>query len=131
MWLDLQFAFSTTRDPAVQALQFLESLDSKDTNQKAQYFRFPSWKMWIYIFKFVGELVVSVSISFSVLHFWHRNSLLEVFPIIPKVEQNSVCFNILHITSINHTNYYPQVWINNASKGSTKINWLFLRIFPK
>ena len=28
------------RDPAVQALQFLESLDSKDTNQKAQYFRF-------------------------------------------------------------------------------------------
>ena len=41
-----------SRDPAVQALQFLESLDSKDTNQKAQFF---------------------------------RNSLTEVFPIIPKV----------------------------------------------
>ena len=40
------------RDPAVQALQFLESLNSKDTNQKAQFF---------------------------------RNSLLEVFSIIPRV----------------------------------------------
>jgi len=38
-------------DPAVQALQFLEALDAKDTNQKAQFF---------------------------------RNSLLEVFAIIPK-----------------------------------------------
>ena len=40
------------RDPAVQALQFLECINSKDTNQKAQFF---------------------------------RNSLPEVFPIIPKV----------------------------------------------
>ena len=39
------------RDPAVQALQFLECIHSKDTNQKAQFF---------------------------------RNSLVEVFPIIPK-----------------------------------------------
>ena len=27
------------RDPAVQALQFLECIESKDTNQKAQFFR--------------------------------------------------------------------------------------------
>ena len=35
------------------------------------------------------------NISLSVSHLLHRNSLLEVFPIIPKVEQNPVCFNIL------------------------------------
>ena len=39
-------------DPAVQALQFLECLNCKETNQKAQFF---------------------------------RTSLVEVFPIIPKV----------------------------------------------
>ena len=51
------FLIYISRDPAVQALQFLESLDSKDTNQKAQFF---------------------------------RNSLTEVFPIIPKVVCNSI-----------------------------------------
>ena len=48
----LQYIFHF-RDPAVQALEFLECINSKDTNQKAQFF---------------------------------RNSLPEVFPIIPKVE---------------------------------------------
>ena len=53
------------RDPAVQALQFLECINSKDTNQKAQFF---------------------------------RNSLPEVFPIIPKVGECIYMMNI--ITSI-------------------------------
>ena len=48
LWINIDVFF---RDPAVQALQFLECIESKDTNQKAQFF---------------------------------RNSLVEVFPIIPK-----------------------------------------------
>ena len=53
------------RDPAVQALQFLECIDSKDTNQKAQFF---------------------------------RNSLVEVLPIIPKV--NQLDSDIIHMRSL-------------------------------
>ena len=71
----------TTRDPAVQALQFLESLDSKDTNQKAQYFRSSHKRIkleWIWWYHSnLGRTLIIV--------FENRNSLLEVFPIIPKV----------------------------------------------
>ena len=60
------------RDPAVQALQFLESLNSKDTNQKAQFF---------------------------------RNTLLEVFSIIPRVNLNNKKLTIFLII------YSQKLWL--------------------
>ena len=59
------------RDPAVQALQFLECIDSKDTNQKAQFFRNSLVEVLPIIPK-VSQLV-TFYVSKVILYFLCRN----------------------------------------------------------